>query len=424
MALKKQAHGGDKVAAKQRPKSSQPEAQNSRHAAPHTHPAPVIQRAACNPCSLTRRDVLQLQSLFGNRATERLLTRTARSQPSSPAQNSTGLPDRLKAGVESLSGLSLDDVKVHYNSPEPARMQALAYTRGADIHVAPGQEAHLPHEAWHVVQQKQGRVRPTLQAKGSSINDDRGLEREADLMGVRALRAGGVRAATGSAAQTVTTVQRVETAAALRHTSAPMSNVAQLKTALNFSHNVTGNDVIVTAGHTRAPVHATAWKWVLDHGAWKSVEGGTVCNHSRDYRTMEWDILTEITNGTLQAGATAIKKIHTSLKGNNQGIDAPPATHADRMNSVITHPNLAVDPDEISDTFNYYIYKICDYPRNLFYWPDKTDGDPDEPLGEYDDANAPDDWEVRNTIISKKKRLSDEKKRLKDARADLTTAFK
>ena len=43
-----------------------------------------------------------------------------------------------------------------------------------------GQEAHLPHEAWHVVQQKQGRVKPTLQMKGAAINDDGALEREAD----------------------------------------------------------------------------------------------------------------------------------------------------------------------------------------------------------------------------------------------------
>lgn len=41
--------------------------------------------------------------------------------------NNTGLPDNLKAGVENLSGYSLDDVKVHYNSSQPATVQALAY---------------------------------------------------------------------------------------------------------------------------------------------------------------------------------------------------------------------------------------------------------------------------------------------------------
>jgi hypothetical protein len=89
--------------------------------------------------------------------------------------NATGLPDQLKAGVESLSGLSMDDVRVHTNSSKPGAVQAHAYAQGTDIHLAPGQEQHLPHEAWHVVQQKQGRVKPTLQLKGVAINDDAGL---------------------------------------------------------------------------------------------------------------------------------------------------------------------------------------------------------------------------------------------------------
>jgi hypothetical protein len=105
------------------------------------------------------------------------------SAPLQKKPNATGLPDRLKAGVESLSGFAMDDVRVHYNSSKPAAVQAHAYALGADIHVAPGQEQHLPHEAWHVVQQKQGRVKPTLQMKGVAINDDAGLEREADGMG-------------------------------------------------------------------------------------------------------------------------------------------------------------------------------------------------------------------------------------------------
>jgi len=98
----------------------------------------------------------------------------------------TGLPSQLKAGVESLSGLPLDDVRVHYDSHKPASIQAQAYTQGSEIHLGPGQERHLPHEAWHVIQQKQGRVTAPLQAKGLRVNVDRGLEREADVMGQRA----------------------------------------------------------------------------------------------------------------------------------------------------------------------------------------------------------------------------------------------
>ncbi|HEY0891746.1 MAG TPA: DUF4157 domain-containing protein [Cellvibrio sp.] len=114
-------------------------------------------------------------------------------ESSAPAQreqkpNNTGMPDNLKSGIENLSGYSMDDVKVHYNSDRPAQLNAHAYAQGTDIHVAPGQEQHLPHEAWHVVQQKQGRVQPTMQMKaGVPVNDDVSLESEADVMGAKAL---------------------------------------------------------------------------------------------------------------------------------------------------------------------------------------------------------------------------------------------
>lgn len=112
-----------------------------------------------------------------------------RHQPIQQKANRTGLPDTLKSGVEHLSGYAMDDVQVHYNSDKPAQLNAHAYAQGSAIYLGPGQEKHLPHEAWHVVQQKQGRVRPTAQMKSNvSINDDTALEREADVMGARALQ--------------------------------------------------------------------------------------------------------------------------------------------------------------------------------------------------------------------------------------------
>ncbi len=114
-----------------------------------------------------------------------------RTAPPRRRPNRSGLPDDLKAGIESLSGVSMDGVNVHYNSPRPARVAALAYAQGRDIHIAPGQEAHLPHEAWHIVQQAQGRVRPTMQLKGGvAVNDNNGLEREADTMGAMSAKIG------------------------------------------------------------------------------------------------------------------------------------------------------------------------------------------------------------------------------------------
>lgn len=102
--------------------------------------------------------------------------------------NNTGMPDNLKSGIESLSGFSMNDVRVHYNSSKPATVQALAYTQGTDIHVAPGQEKHLPHEAWHVAQQMAGRVSPTTNINGMPVNDNASLEHEADVMGEKAVQ--------------------------------------------------------------------------------------------------------------------------------------------------------------------------------------------------------------------------------------------
>jgi hypothetical protein len=122
-----------------------------------------------------------------NKAAKGFAAVTQFVQPDKSSQSAgNGLPAQLKSGVEALSGLSMNDVRVSYNSPAPARVGALAYAKGNQIHIGPGQEQHLPHEAWHVVQQKQGRVKPTLQAKGFVVNDNPALEVEADTMGQRA----------------------------------------------------------------------------------------------------------------------------------------------------------------------------------------------------------------------------------------------
>jgi hypothetical protein len=178
----------------------------------------VVQKVQQDPNSVSEDERQQLESAIGSRSTKEILAGkqtqwtpefqgisariwgnerqvTAPIQPKGKddtgmsevqPENKTGLPDNLKTGIENLSGMAMDDVRVHYNSSKPADLQALAYTQGTDIHVAPGQENHLPHEIWHVVQQKQGRVKPTIQMEGVGINDDQGLEKEADIMGAKA----------------------------------------------------------------------------------------------------------------------------------------------------------------------------------------------------------------------------------------------
>ncbi|MFL6278332.1 MAG: DUF4157 domain-containing protein [Blastocatellia bacterium] len=139
------------------------------------------QSQALPPLSSTPMDAIQ------RRVEEETEPLQGKFENARKGENRTGLPDHIKAGIENLSSISLDDVRVHYNSSAPARLRALAYTQSTDIHLGPGQERHLAHEAWHVVQQKQGRVKSTLRARGVALNDDVGLEKEATVMGARAV---------------------------------------------------------------------------------------------------------------------------------------------------------------------------------------------------------------------------------------------
>lgn len=99
-------------------------------------------------------------------------------------ENRTGIPTQLKERMERHTGLSLDDVRVHYHSDMPGRLDALAYTQGNQVYIGTGQERHLPHELGHVVQQKLGKVRAdTRHPSGALMNTDAKLEREADEIG-------------------------------------------------------------------------------------------------------------------------------------------------------------------------------------------------------------------------------------------------
>ncbi len=186
MFSKGQVHSTEKNTTRQLPFQS--EDRNPATSDDRIYPAFVTQQAMRTPQLLAPSNILQFQRMIGNRATSTLLTREVRPQVEMNKENKTGLPNNLKVGIEDLSNLSMDDVKVRYNSPKPAQLQALAYTQDTEIHVGPGQEQHLPHEAWHVVQQKQGRVQTTIQGEEQvNINDDPELEQEANVMGTRAV---------------------------------------------------------------------------------------------------------------------------------------------------------------------------------------------------------------------------------------------
>ncbi|MFN8327404.1 MAG: DUF4157 domain-containing protein [Saprospiraceae bacterium] len=108
--------------------------------------------------------------------------------------HSNSLPKDVLGNMEQMMGADFSGVNIHQNSTNAHNVGALAYTQGEDIHFAPGQfdptsksgKELIGHELTHVVQQRQGRVQPTTQAKGLPVNDDEGLEAEADEMGRQA----------------------------------------------------------------------------------------------------------------------------------------------------------------------------------------------------------------------------------------------
>src|SRR4051812_16019685 len=106
---------------------------------PRARTGPATQRAVSSATAARspRSGVALASPRFG-------LAETVRPSAGSPAG---GLPEPLGRNLEAMSGLSMDDVRVHRNSPEPATLGALAYTKGSDIHLGPGQEKHLAHEA-------------------------------------------------------------------------------------------------------------------------------------------------------------------------------------------------------------------------------------------------------------------------------------
>ncbi len=134
-------------------------------------------------------ETMQMMSRSGEGSIESL-------QMNKMSASSGGLkmPEKIQAKMEHSFGSDFSNVNIHANSQMSTDIGALAYTQGSDIHFAPGQydptstkgQELLGHELTHVVQQRQGRVQPTLQAKGVSINDEPSLEKEADVMGMKA----------------------------------------------------------------------------------------------------------------------------------------------------------------------------------------------------------------------------------------------
>ncbi|WP_218163205.1 DUF4157 domain-containing protein [Paenibacillus sp. BC26] len=144
--------------------------------------------------------MLQLQKAAGNRAVVQMMHNSRpsvvqRSAEGDDEQRQQGkLPASLQQKMEAALQTNMSDVRVHENSSSAREVGALAYTQGSDVHFAPGQyqpdtqegQELIGHELQHVVQQRKGRIEPTLSVAGMPVNDDPALEQEADEMGKKA----------------------------------------------------------------------------------------------------------------------------------------------------------------------------------------------------------------------------------------------
>lgn len=131
----------------------------------------------------------------------------AGESPPLPLPRGGGVPldASVRGAMEASFDTSFADVRIHRDGAAES-LGAIAFTRGADIHFAPGSyspntasgRSLLGHELAHVQQQRAGRV-PT---GADLINDDPVLESEADHLGERAAAGSAALVAGGGAPST------------------------------------------------------------------------------------------------------------------------------------------------------------------------------------------------------------------------------
>jgi hypothetical protein len=162
----------------------------------------ALHRALANPRQAKPADLLALQSVYGNRAVQRLLEET-HGRPL--AGSNRQMPDVVRRKMELAFGADFGGVRVHQETQPAAMGGALAYTAGSDIHFAPGHynpssesgQSLLAHELAHVVQQRAGSG--VQQAQPAGFVQNKGLEAEADTAGQRAAQGQPVRVKGASA---------------------------------------------------------------------------------------------------------------------------------------------------------------------------------------------------------------------------------
>ena len=99
------------------------------------------------------------------------------------------LPNKLLFAAKSLTGLSLENVDVIYDSPKTEQYQSDGFVKNNEIHLAKGNKGLIGHETWHMIQRIQNRVRTGEKTNPHfTINKNKNLENEAHIMGDKLMR--------------------------------------------------------------------------------------------------------------------------------------------------------------------------------------------------------------------------------------------
>ncbi len=174
-------------------KTSEPKKNEIRSAATHPRKNVSVDPSGVVPASQSQRIQNSAFVVAQGKMQQRCFG-DAVSSPLQKKENKTGMSDEVKASMEATHHADFSDVQIHPSSSKAPDVGALAYTQGTDIHFAPGQfspntttgKSLLGHELTHVVQQREGRVAPTTAVNGMPVNDNPGLEKEADDFGKKA----------------------------------------------------------------------------------------------------------------------------------------------------------------------------------------------------------------------------------------------
>ena len=139
-----------------------------------------------------QQNMLQMQQTEGNQAVAQLFANNngPAAQNSAAANAINGITIAENEAVKQLtsgqvdlhaSGASLKHVSTY--DPRLQQVNARSMTVGGQALV--GVQQDRGHEIWHLAQQMQNRVSPTKTINNQQINDDTGLEKEADQMGAK-----------------------------------------------------------------------------------------------------------------------------------------------------------------------------------------------------------------------------------------------